>query len=976
MTLLVLEALTPFYIFQLFSLLVWLCEQYYYYAVAIVIMSVVGISTSIIQTRKNQQNLKGTINFTSTVMICRPNDVHEEIPTTQLVPGDVILIPPHGCEMQCDAVLLSGSCIVNESMLTGESVPVTKTPLDHHDTLYNLKEDVNHTLFCGTKVIQTRTHGNELVRAVVIRTGFLTTKGELVRSILYPPPADFKFDRDSYKFIGILAFIAGLGFIYTIVSKLSRLLSSAEIIVKALDIITIVIPPALPAAMTVGKLYAIQRLKSHKIFCINSRVVNVSGSLDCICFDKTGTLTEDALDMWGVIPVKNEKILEPVKDIEKMPSSSEIFRGMTVCHSLTAIDGTVVGDPLDINMFESTQWEFADGTCLSKEGFANCRPVAIVRSPNKNNEVKEIAILKQFQFSSAFQRMSVIIKSAEEYFEVFCKGSPEKIIALSKDESIPDDIREVLKKYTEKGYRVIGIGSKRLPETFTYESIRKIHRHEVENELNFLGLLILENPLKPETTGVIQTLKEARLKVVMITGDNIQTAVTVARECQIINNKCTVIEVLTEKPTKHDFASISYHILNNATEITSNGSSITKDPEAAMQNNQNYCFIVSGDTWHNLKKYFPDLVPKITTKGVVFARMTGAQKQQLVEELKGLGYYVAMCGDGANDCGALKAAHVGISLSENESSIASPFTSKEPNISCMPKVLKEGRAALVTSFGVFQLMLCYSLTEFASVILLYGIDSNLSSLQFLFIDICLILNFTSVFGHTKAYEKLAKKPPRTSLLSFIPLCSITFFMILAILSQIFAFYYIQTYDWFVPFKFNPALSGVTSFFPSYENYAVFSTSLFQYITMAIVFSKGKPYRKSIFTNKLFLISVLLMTIFCAYITLYPPDWIIYVMELKVPVHLEGRLMCIWVGAVTFTLCYIVQSFVVEIFLERLVEPVIMANYWRNKKKYLEVIQILNNEAYWPMTNLGETKACYENEIKQQNGIDNSAFVNS
>jgi len=70
-------------------------------------------------------------------------------------------------------------------------------------------------------VIQTRFYGNERVRALVLRTGFLTAKGSLVRSIMYPPPADFKFDQDSYKFIGILAAIAAIGFIYTLVLKVT-----------------------------------------------------------------------------------------------------------------------------------------------------------------------------------------------------------------------------------------------------------------------------------------------------------------------------------------------------------------------------------------------------------------------------------------------------------------------------------------------------------------------------------------------------------------------------------------------------------------------------------------------------------------------------------------------------------------------------------------------------------------------------------
>lgn len=81
-----------------------------------------------------------------------------------------------------------------------------------------------------------------------------------------------------------------------------------------------------------------------------------------------------------------------------------------------------------------------------------------------------------------------------------------------------------------------------------------------------------------------------------------------------------------------------------------------------------------------------------------------------------------MCGDGANDCGALKTAHAGISLSEAEASVASPFTSKIPDISCVPIVIKEGRAALVTSFGVFKFMALYSVIQFVSVVILYWVS--------------------------------------------------------------------------------------------------------------------------------------------------------------------------------------------------------------------------------------------------------------
>lgn len=91
-------------------------------------------------------------------------------------------------------------------------------------------------------------------------------------------------------------------------------------------------------------------------------------------------------------------------------------------------------------------------------------------------------------------------------------------------------------------------------------------------------------------------------------------------------------------------------------------------------------------------------------KAQVFARMSPDEKNEVVERLQSLGFTVLMCGDGANDCAALKAADVGLSLSEAEASVAAPFTSQTPDISCVIEVIKEGRAALVTSFSCFKYM--------------------------------------------------------------------------------------------------------------------------------------------------------------------------------------------------------------------------------------------------------------------------------
>ena len=135
------------------------------------------------------------------------------------------------------------------------------------------------------------------------RTGYLTSKGDLVRSILYPPPVDFQFEKDSYKFIVILALIATVGMVYTLAKMVIDGEDATDIILEVFDLITIVVPPALPAAMTIGIVLANQRLLPKNIFCISPRTINVAGTTDCVCFDKTGTITEDGMDMWGVIPV-------------------------------------------------------------------------------------------------------------------------------------------------------------------------------------------------------------------------------------------------------------------------------------------------------------------------------------------------------------------------------------------------------------------------------------------------------------------------------------------------------------------------------------------------------------------------------------------------------------------------------------------------------------------------------------------------
>jgi len=180
---------------------------------------------------------------------------------------------------------------------------------------------------------------------------------------------DFQFESDSYKFVIFLACVATVGMIYTLAKMVIIGEDGSTIVLEVFDLITIVVPPALPAAMTIGIVIAQQRLKKKNIFCISPRTINVAGSINCVCFDKTGTITEDGMDMWGVIPCQTglETVLhdnnkperefsEPTRNISDLKTESKMLVGMAVCHELNVIEGETMGDPLDEKIFESTKW--------------------------------------------------------------------------------------------------------------------------------------------------------------------------------------------------------------------------------------------------------------------------------------------------------------------------------------------------------------------------------------------------------------------------------------------------------------------------------------------------------------------------------------------------------------------------------------------------------------------------------------------
>ncbi|KAM8873662.1 polyamine-transporting ATPase 13A3 isoform 2-T2 [Spinachia spinachia] len=1014
--LLIKEVLNPFYIFQLFSVILWSADEYYYYAVAILFMSVISIATSLYTIKKQYIMLHDMVATHSTVRVsvCRANNEIEEILSTDLVPGDVMVIPSNGTIMPCDAVLVSGTCIVNESMLTGESVPVTKINLpnplpgemgEETDCVYSTEEHKRHTLFCGTNVIQTRFYTGDLVKAVVVSTGFSTAKGQLVRSILYPKPTDFKLYRDAYLFLLCLVAIAGIGFVYSIVLSVLNKVSAKTIIIESLDIITITVPPALPAAMTAGIVYAQRRLKRLGIFCISPQRINICGQLNLVCFDKTGTLTEDGLDLWGVQRVENGSFHPSEENAYKENLvKSQFVACMATCHSLTKIEGQLSGDPLDLKMFEAIGWILEEATEEETSLHNRIMPTVVrppkqllppqpAASPEQDMELYalssayEIGIVRQFPFSSALQRMCVVARLlGEKRMDAYTKGAPEVVASLCKKDTVPDDFAEVLEGYTKQGFRVIALAHRRLESKLTWHKVQNINRDHIEANMEFLGLIIMQNKLKAETPAVLQDLHRASIRTVMVTGDNMLTAISVARDCGMIAPRDTVIIADALPPHDGQAAKITWRYADKPSktsrmeDVNISLDDVCHVDEPKTEKKELYHFAMNGKSFAIISEHFPDMLQKLVLHGTVFARMAPDQKTQLIEALQGVDYFVGMCGDGANDCGALKRAHGGISLSELEASVASPFTSRTPNISCVPNLIKEGRAALITSFCVFKFMALYSIIQYISVTLLYSILSNLGDFQFLFIDIAIILLIVFTMSLNPAWKELVSRRPPSGLISGPLLFSVLTQILICLGFQTITFLWVRQQSWYTVWTPLTDVCNVSSHtnvsehndtevddhnIQNYENTSLFYVSSFQYLVVAIVFSKGKPFRQPSYKNWPFMLSALSLYVFLLFIMFYPVKGIDDFLEI-VCVPFEWKIKLFIIILVNASVSVVAEG-CIDLRAYKCLSRLCCPSKITPKARYMHLAQELRVDPDWPPkpTTTTEAKSCPANGSNYQ-----------
>ena len=1095
------EFTDPFYLFQVFSVILWMTNQYELYASIIIFTTLVSLFVGAWETRNNLINIQRMARYSCPVNVLRKEQgsnkaTFTERPSTELVPGDIFELQEEGMAMPCDCLLIQGTVIINEAMLTGESTPIIKSQIPQIKDKFEYDNDKKYFLFAGTKIIQKRSREKKKLLALVTETGFSTIKGNLIRSILYPKKMDEKFEKDSYKYIGMMSILCIFGFGVSI-PFLLQTQEWPEILKKSLDLITTAVPPSLPACLGIGISYSIQRLKKQKIMCIARDRVNIAGKINILCFDKTGTLTEDHLDIYGYRSVKMKGKSQDfqfnpfIKDAydnsldaynyykqkrgnKKVPKDKNkdlnlfFVECLATCHCATYVNGNIIGDPVDVKMFESSGWTLHENNAEQEEKTSHNMISTFVRpgqeedlqdklkkikekqlGPNEIDEIDrvmeehyELGIVRRFDFVPKLQRMSVITKNVNEnFYKVFCKGSPEKLRELCLPETIPETFNDTLNKYAIKGFRILAMAFKTIK--MSYIQSQQIARDKAESKMIFLGLLIVQNKLKAETRPTLNLLENAGLKMVMATGDNILTAISVSKECELIKKNSLVYSCEIEgkrlvwnaienfddendpgefiiepkkegdesdivfleqgKPMKEtkglfekgkdDEINTSSNIINefdsNINDVNNNklrisdtnaiktqdnilgenlkindtyrksvfnqgnqrrvsiasgldydgssfidnfppdrysilyskrpsvmvnvpilpngdkeiNSNIPTDDDSALmgleikeypfQNVQeDYVIAMTGKTFEQLSmlrqkfletgnenlRIYNDIFKIILLHGRVFARMAPEHKALLVDGFKKEKLAVLMCGDGANDCMALRTADIGVSLSEEEASIAAPFTSKNQNISCLVPLLKEGKSSLVTSIQTFKYMMMYSLIQFMCVTLLNVLKSYLSENQFLSVDIFIIIPLAFFIPATGPYKYLTKHHPTDSLISYPVISSILSQTLIALAFQLGAHflveYMIKDYvNFCLPDEDNCEILACP------DNTAIFLMSNIQYLVTAIAFSISKPFKSPIYSNIYLTLFMLFGFAYSCVIILWQKKFISHLLQL-------------------------------------------------------------------------------------------------
>lgn len=416
---------------------------------------------------------------------------------------------------------------------------------------------------------------------------------------------------------------------------------------------------------------------------------------------------------------------------------------------------------------------------------------------------EEIEIVREMQFDHHSMTSGVVVRRSRGQLEVFVKGSPDKIQAVACPSSLPADYAATISAHAKANYYALSICHRSLPEKSNSE-VAEMSRSQLEQNVQFCGLLLFRNEMKREAPQAIQQLKEGDIRSVICTGDSELTGIAIGRQCGIVSGDCLLATVQDHKLVWQDPEDM---------DIEGQGQAQKQSTCHTVQVESCECQLaLSCPAWHHLLENEPLLLQKLWQRCVVFGRMKPDDKINVVAYLQRQGLIVGMAGDGGNDCGGLRAAHVGIALSSAEASLVAPFStgrledgSQDDSIDgqisllTIPDLIREGRACLATNLATFAYFIVqsFSLTGLMTAV---HIAHNVTVGEWVWLtkDIGFGMIMTFFMTQSKALSCLAKVRPTATLLGARTLLTIGSQVLLNWLFFGCALYMLKVEAWYDP----------------------------------------------------------------------------------------------------------------------------------------------------------------------------------
>ncbi len=625
--------------------------------------------------------------------------IEQKIAARLVVPGDVITLEA-GDRVPADArILQSKNLRINQSTLTGEALPANKREATVAETTA-LIDRVN-MIYSSTLVVSGQAH------AVVVSTGLKSEIGKITQQVAElkegPQNLERQVNRIARYFMAItivfllLVFAVGIG----------HNLAPVELIKVLISLLVSIVPEGLPVAITITLSVGLARVFRKRALIRRLSAAETLGSATVVCIDKTGTITEGSLmvekiyaagieynvggqgyQLTGdfktsdgqVVAVRKEKAASQLLQLASLASSSSLDRG-----DLRNDQAKQLTDPT----------ETALAVVAAKAGWY------AFELEKDYPEIVELPFDQDLRFSASAHQF-------DGRQRLIVKGSPEKILALcdravtaaGSERRLGRDTRAALEeeadRYAGKGYRVVALGYVDQPKGTPVKP-------EAAKNLTFCGFFAMTDPIRRDVAEALQTAHQAGIKVLMITGDHLKTAETIAERVGIAQ----------------------------------------------------YGKVIHAD----------DIARQPLESVSVIARSTPSQKLEIVQRLQRAGQIVAMTGDGVNDATALKRADIGVAMGRAGTDVAieaSDMVLLEDSFSSIVEAIKQGRLIWENLRKVVFFLVSTSFAEILIILFAVLTDLPLPLLAVQILWMNLVTDGVNSLALTvePAEEDLMKRPPR------------------------------------------------------------------------------------------------------------------------------------------------------------------------------------------------------------------------